>query len=114
VAVTDRRYCRRCVCRVCVLHAFYAFCAFHALVESVSCGNMEGSKVQVPPPAYPFISCRLLICAPISLTFFSTSENINDVTPLRYAFWRYAFLLTNLIRRSIQAASFHPHQLLRA
>jgi len=33
---------------VCVMPAFYAF---YALVESGSYGNMEGSKVQVPPPA---------------------------------------------------------------
>ena len=33
------------------MHAFYAFCAFHALIESVSYRFIEGLKVQVPPPA---------------------------------------------------------------
>src|SRR5215831_14090288 len=40
-----------CVCRVCVVYEFYAFYAFHAIIESVSYRNMEGLKVQVPPPA---------------------------------------------------------------
>jgi len=31
--------------------AFYAFCAFPALITSVTYGNMEDLKVQVPPPA---------------------------------------------------------------
>ena len=42
---------KKCVCRVCVMPEFYAFYAFHALIESVSYGFMEGLKVQVPPPA---------------------------------------------------------------
>jgi hypothetical protein len=41
------------VCRVCVAPAFFAFYAFCALLKSVSYGNTEGLKVQVPPPALP-------------------------------------------------------------
>ena len=37
-----------CVCRVCVTHDFYAFYSFPALIESVTYGNMEALKVQVP------------------------------------------------------------------
>jgi len=42
------------VCRVRVTAAFYEFYAFSAIVESVTYGNVEGLKVQVPPPALPF------------------------------------------------------------
>jgi hypothetical protein len=34
-----------------VADEFYAFYAFHAIIEPVSYGRMEGLKVQVPPPA---------------------------------------------------------------
>jgi len=39
---------------VCVAPEFYAFYAFSALIMSVSYGNTEGLKVQVPPPALDF------------------------------------------------------------
>src|SRR5437870_9197872 len=39
----------RCVCRVCVMHAFYAFCTFHALIESVSYGFIEGCAPEKRP-----------------------------------------------------------------
>ena len=39
------------MCRVCVAYDFYAFYAFSALLKSVSYGNTDGLKVQVPPPA---------------------------------------------------------------
>jgi hypothetical protein len=40
-----------CVCRGCVAYEFYAFYTSGALIRSVSYGNTEGWKVQVPPPA---------------------------------------------------------------
>ena len=54
-----------CVCRVCVMHAFYAFCTFHALIESVSYGFIEGCAPEKRPAprkilsAYPHARIRV-------------------------------------------------------
>ena len=44
------------VSRLCGAPAFYAFYAFSAIVESVSYGNVDVPKVQVPSPASSFVS----------------------------------------------------------
>jgi len=44
---------QECVCRVCVMPAFYAFYAFPALRKSVSYENTERLKVQVPLRHFP-------------------------------------------------------------
>jgi hypothetical protein len=51
------------VCRVCVAPESHAFYALTALVRSVSYGNTEGLKVQVPPPAWCFFSIAMAITA---------------------------------------------------